>query len=111
MAHSVWIRAVFVRVLTATVGTWVLACGGRLADPGDAGEAASAEASTSTGEASTDQVGDQAPPPCPLLVPPVGYACTAPNYQVCAYVGGGLPCQAVQCDGTGHWQSTTTGCN
>ena len=48
--------------------------------------------------------------PCPLLLPPAGLACTYPAGTVCVYVGGGIPCHAAECDGTGHWQSTQDGC-
>jgi hypothetical protein len=82
----------------------VAACGGRVNGPstGDAG--------APPGNPTNNGSDDNFQTPCPLLVPPVGDSCTFPAGRVCAYVGGGLPCQAVECDDTGHWVSTTDGC-
>ena len=83
-----------------------LACGGRVT--GSDGGTAPASSSDDP-EAGSGSVGDPAVP-CPLLLPPAGLACKYPAGTVCVYVGGGIPCHAAECDGTGHWQSTPDGC-
>lgn len=82
----------------------VVGCGGQIADP-DAGP----HRGNTSGTASS-QAGEGGALPCPLLAPAPGDPCYSATDHVCAYVGGGLPCQAVQCDETGHWASTTDGC-
>jgi hypothetical protein len=81
------------------------ACGGRVegADGGTPG------ASQAEPEAGPPNLGDNQLP-CPLLPPPPGAACDYPSGQVCAYIGSGLPCQAVQCGNDGVWAATHQGC-
>jgi hypothetical protein len=81
-----------------------LACGGRIAGP-DGGTSGPQSHETDGGDDTPQQDN-----PCPLLVPRTGLSCDAPAGQVCAYVGGGIACQAFECDDTGVWIATTDGC-
>ena len=80
------------RVLAFVLG--MVACGGRVEAPGDAGEQNADGGGTS-----------HASLPCPLLPPPAGDECSSPAGNVCKYEGGGLPCQAVECGSNGTWVS------
>jgi hypothetical protein len=90
-------------VVICALGAVVAGCGGRVTGP-DGGTPSFDEPESGTGT-----VMDPGSP-CPLLLPPAGISCKYPEGTVCAYVGGGIPCHAVLCDSTGHWQSTTDGC-
>jgi hypothetical protein len=83
-----------------------LACGGRVTGPdGGTGPSTSSDDPDAGGGTM-----DNPSIPCPLLLPPAGLSCSYPAGTVCVYVGGGIPCHAAECDGTGHWRSTTDGC-
>jgi hypothetical protein len=86
-------------------GSVILGDGG----PGGSGQEDATPASTqdsgsSSGSTSPGQTLDV----CPPTDPTVGSSC-AESGQGCSYLSGG-GCRPYVCDGTGHWQTASTGC-
>ncbi len=121
--------AASVSVLGIGSGAVLGACGGSVILLGDAGpspggqddgsgspssasrggEDAGGSSGSSSGSGSGSTLPMQTVDVCPTPAPPaVGTACAEPG-QGCAYYIGGS-CQAVACDGTGHWQAAPSGC-
>ena len=96
--------------LLALVGACVVTgCGARTLPGGDGQEDGQAPVADTDATAAPSANG---PKPqffvCPFALPPTDSTCDAPG-QICVYEGFSS-CQAVECDGSSHWQPGQQGC-